>query len=73
MTKTHTKQPTANESTSPKNTSRDRGFIGRLDSQKGYDLLLESLVEVLEESGELTDRFGWGALKKNPKNTKQVS
>ena len=25
------------------------GFIGRLDSQKGYDLLLESLVEVLEE------------------------
>jgi len=26
------------------------GFIGRLDAQKGYDLLLESLVEVLEES-----------------------
>ena len=24
------------------------GFIGRLDAQKGYDLLLESLVEVLE-------------------------
>eukprot|EP00438_Fugacium_kawagutii_P036223 Skav206634 [mRNA] locus=scaffold2313:166059:180766:- [translate_table: standard] len=24
-------------------------FIGRLDSQKGYDLLLESLVEVLED------------------------
>jgi glycogen synthase len=26
-----------------------QGFIGRLDSQKGYDLLLESLVEVLED------------------------
>ena len=25
------------------------GFIGRLDSQKGYDLLLESLIEVLED------------------------
>ncbi|CAK9111247.1 unnamed protein product [Durusdinium trenchii] len=25
-------------------------FIGRLDSQKGYDLLLESLVEVLEDT-----------------------
>ena len=25
------------------------GFIGRLDAQKGYDLLLESLVEVLED------------------------
>ncbi len=71
LSKTHTKQPTANESTSP-----SRGFIGRLDSQKGFDLLLESLVEVLEESGELTDRFGWGAEMKNPKNpknTKQVS
>jgi len=25
-------------------------FIGRLDAQKGYDLLLESLVEILEDS-----------------------
>ena len=31
----------------------ERGFIGRLDSQKGYDLLLESLVEVLEEPIQL--------------------
>ena len=29
-----------------------QGFIGRLDSQKGYDLLLESLVEVLEETSD---------------------
>lgn len=35
------------------------GFIGRLDAQKGYDLLLESLVEVLEDLIEkkVTDGF----------------
>ena len=44
------------------------GFIGRLDAQKGYDLLLESLVEVLEESNGTVGQWvlwPFGVLKRN--------